>query len=498
MLRSLISKKSILIVGGILGVLALLAVVIWRHFVEEERDGRVAWETYRAAAEQRGVKLFIRDMIAPDVADEENYAAIPFIREMFHEGKPSADIEAFSAFSKGKDKPKPKSVAKGESSDLGAWQAYLVKCKLLETTTEDVSGDVLRGLEKLESQLQQFREASPRPLCKFPTRWEDGMSAKMPHLPQLMGVARIFELRMCALLAKGDSAAALAEFEHGMRLSGAVATEPSTIAALVRVATLFSLERAVWNGLAAHQWNEGDLLAIERKLAGIRLFGEFQAAIETERGGIAETLLELTAKSSREILQAFEGVGDMRLKEPMFPFVLTKRKLYHNVVAIHECIDAVVASYKAAAGDWSTMVMGNSFSADAWLSARATAKGRAGDYYNLAHFSVDRFDSIEKKFFEAHTRLEQTALSCALERYWIKNRAFPEQLDELVPQFIAEVPRDVADGKPLRYRRNPDGGYDIWSIGADRKDDGGAFDPIKTESEQADWIWHMPGSAKAP
>ncbi len=501
MLHPMVSRKTLLITGSILAVLAALAVLIWRHFVEEERDGRVAWETYRAAAEQRGVRLFIRDMLPPDVPDEENYAAIPVIREMFGERKPGAESGAPFAFPNWVGRPPQRgSFSKGEPIDLGAWRAYLVKAKLLDTMTEDVPGDVLRALETFEPSLQQLRDASARPRCKFPTRWEDGMSAKMPHLPQLMGVARIFELRMCALLAKGDSAAALAEFEHGMRLSGAVATEPSTIAALVRVATLFSLERAVWNGLAAHQWNEGDLLAIERKLAGIRLLDEFQTAIESERGFFPEMLVYLTGKSSQEIFGVFETIGtdDVRLKEAIFPFIVPKGKLYHNALAIHEGIDVLLATCKAARINGSTMIMGNSFSAKSWLAARAAATGRAADYYSAALLGMRTFHGLEEAFFEAHTKLQQTLLSCALERFWIKHHAFPEHLDELVPQFIAEVPLDIGDGKRMRYRLNLDGGYDVWSIGPDRRDDGGVIDPSKRESEQTDWIWHMPAPAKAP
>jgi hypothetical protein len=56
----------------------------------------------------------------------------------------------------------------------------------------------------------------------------------------------------------------------------------------------------------------------------------------------------------------------------------------------------------------------------------------------------------------------------------------------------------VFDGKPLRYRRSDNGGYDLWSIGPDRKDDGGIIDPKKEGEQQGDWIWHMPGWSEAP
>ena len=243
MLHPMVSRKTLLITGSILAVLAALAVLIWRHFVEEERDGRVAWETYRAAAEQRGVRLFIRDMLPPDVPDEENYAAIPVIREMFGERKPGAESGAPFAFPNWVGRPPQRgSFSKGEPIDLGAWRAYLVKAKLLDTMTEDVPGDVLRALETFEPSLQQLRDASARPRCKFPTRWEAGGDTAMPgdtpmpHVSPLRAAGSLFSLRMEVLLARDDTAGALSEFRHGMRLREAMGSEPSSLLALVRLA----------------------------------------------------------------------------------------------------------------------------------------------------------------------------------------------------------------------------------------------------------------------
>jgi hypothetical protein len=48
----------------------------------------------------------------------------------------------------------------------------------------------------------------------------------------------------------------------------------------------------------------------------------------------------------------------------------------------------------------------------------------------------------------------------------------PVQLAALVPEYIAEIPQDPFDGKPLRMARLTDGMI-IYSVGHDRADDGG-------------------------
>jgi len=70
----------------------------------------------------------------------------------------------------------------------------------------------------------------------------------------------------------------------------------------------------------------------------------------------------------------------------------------------------------------------------------------------------------------AYERLAATAL--AIERFRHTRRELPTDLVELVPNYLASVPHDPYDGKPLRYRRL-EKGYRIYSVGDDLVDDGG-------------------------
>ena len=42
-----------------------------------------------------------------------------------------------------------------------------------------------------------------------------------------------------------------------------------------------------------------------------------------------------------------------------------------------------------------------------------------------------------------------------------------------MPEFVPKVPLDPVDGQPLRYRRNADGTFLLYSVGENGKDDGG-------------------------
>jgi hypothetical protein len=64
----------------------------------------------------------------------------------------------------------------------------------------------------------------------------------------------------------------------------------------------------------------------------------------------------------------------------------------------------------------------------------------------------------------------------AVERHRFAHGAPPETIDSLVPEYFAATPVDPHDGLPLRYKRL-DRGYMVYSVGEDRRDDGGKLEP---------------------
>ena len=63
-------------------------------------------------------------------------------------------------------------------------------------------------------------------------------------------------------------------------------------------------------------------------------------------------------------------------------------------------------------------------------------------------------------------------VAVALELYHRGNRQYPTALSELTPDLLPRVPLDRADGQPLRYHASA-GRFVLYSIGSDRRDDGG-------------------------
>jgi hypothetical protein len=97
-----------------------------------------------------------------------------------------------------------------------------------------------------------------------------------------------------------------------------------------------------------------------------------------------------------------------------------------------------------------------------WIEVMPGA-GRLGG--NFLHYML--------RTFEFETQREMTITAIALQRFRLHHGQYPERLNDLIPEFLAEPPRDWMDGQPLRYRRNPNDTFTLYSVGEDLRDDGG-------------------------
>ncbi len=86
----------------------------------------------------------------------------------------------------------------------------------------------------------------------------------------------------------------------------------------------------------------------------------------------------------------------------------------------------------------------------------------------------------------AHLDLARTAL--AVERYRLTTGRVPEHLEELVPQYLKQVPLDPFDGKPLRYKQM-EPGYLLYTILEDGRDNGGRQRSGIEDTAPYDWCF---------
>jgi hypothetical protein len=86
---------------------------------------------------------------------------------------------------------------------------------------------------------------------------------------------------------------------------------------------------------------------------------------------------------------------------------------------------------------------------------------------------------IVEAFNNSQAFMRCSAAAMAIERFRQTKGAWPEDLNALVPAYLAAVPIDPHDGKRVCYRKYPEGVV-VYSVGADSEDNGGNFETLNT------------------
>lgn len=96
--------------------------------------------------------------------------------------------------------------------------------------------------------------------------------------------------------------------------------------------------------------------------------------------------------------------------------------------------------------------------------------------YAPVNLMMPSIDAALAAFSLSEARLDTLAAAIALELHKRRQGTYPTELAAIVPEMIPSVPRDPYDNAPIRYALR-DGKPLLYSIGVDRKDNGGVVPP---------------------
>ena len=502
----------------------LLLLILLR--VEENWRGKRAWDNFRREWEAKGEKFDFKAFVPPPVPADQNFALTPIVASCYGNildtngnriCPPTTNVVNRlelriygTGASVGKD-PTNGSWSKGTLTDLRGWQEYYQSLLVtnesgavthefpVPTHPQTPGADVLLALGKYDDALKELAAASRLPASRFPLNYdsENPAAILLPHLSAMKMCAQTLQLRALAELEAGQSAQACEDTVLIFQLTEKFPNDPLLIDHLVRIAMMQIAVQAVYEGLAAHRWTEADLVKLSAEIDRQNLAADYQF---TMRGEMAESvkLIDYWKKNPGELWRTF--LVFQNLDAPHSP------PWYAPAVARlipPGWFDQNKVNYcRLVAG--TIIPIANETNRTFSMKMYRQWEDRMGDYTPWAPFHflhrmlVPALGASTRKFALCQTALNLADTAIALEHYRLVKGNYPETLDVLAPQFIAQLPTDPIGGKMLKYRREAGGQFVLYSVGWNETDDGGVtvfreFSPNTVDMDKGDWVWRYPG-----
>ncbi len=508
-------KRRYRVLIAFVGVALALAAIVAAFYGIEDWRGAQEWTATRREMAAQGEPPDFASLVPPLVPNDQNLALAPlFAQALDYQIDPATRKKTFGSLdTAGKSwRDMPAGSANGHSATsaetwlagrflvLADWQKFYAKSAEYPHPPKPgrPSVDVLFALTRYDGLLDELESAAEeRPSTRFPVEWDkDSLGdIRVPHGLLVSRLAETLRLRACAELDEGRHEQAARDILTALRLARALGREPVMLSCVQDlVATLFALQ-PVWEGLASHRWSADELRRFQEALRQDERLEGCLRAMRGERE-VFNSRLDHVGTELPQWKSLFVAENDPPHSWGRVGFwlfsVMPRGWLDQNkAFACRSYQRGIIRSIDLHAH----RVSPETARVEDEALERAT---KFSPYTFIARIALITVSPTLQRCARTQTACEEAEVSCALERYFLDHRLYPDGLDALTPVYLDRVPHDLIDGKPMRYRRTGDGRYLLYGVGWNGRDDGGTIAwqrassggfPARPDDKEGDWVW---------
>ncbi len=451
------------------------------------------WTFYRRAAAARGLALERPERVPPPISNRENFvgADSPFSSDA-HSVTWLADFtgihfcfpdlgratrmtteQAYAGYSS------PRSFRKASSS------TSQLPSPLDDPKTAD---DFLAVFERnFGSQWPAILQAESRPKTQFAPKSAHASDFRQINALVVRKTAQLHWMRAMALHDLGRHREAFKEVQSVFQLAHDIEAGGTPILAsyMIETAILCGNMSAVWAGLVDREWSTAELEALQNELLSLHPETHWPAMTDAERQWENSVYDECAAASPTKRWKLVSSPNDRLNCARMTLLTSTKGLIRDSQLITNQYWDAA-RQWIGPDGLWRPVIESASCNFEhltAWEKNR----------YALAAILTPSVKRAAARLILTEACLREGAVAVALERYRRRHQDLPQNLEALVPEYLAALPEDPINGGPIDYTRESAEAYRL-SCPDGRDTPGGisigeVWDGPKVNG-QVDVVWH--------
>jgi len=305
-------------------------------------------------------------------------------------------------------------------------------------------------LAKNQNAIGLLIQAADRKACRYPIDLKNAFATRLPHLQQVKSSAQLLSIAADDAVTKGRADTAIRMTEANVSLARSLQDEPILISRLVASASLALAVQPIEQLLSHGPLTDDQLAELQQAFRDANGLVSYRSAFVGER-----TMMIAAFQATREQSKAMNADSETNTFD----------------IDAYKKTDTYNADFNF------TLDAANSLIAyaDKEFPAALEFKAEKPDSkYVISQMVVPPMQNILVRPAETSARLRLVQTALAIERYRLAHAdALPAGLSDLTPRLLpGNDGLDPFDGKPLRYKKLSNG-YLLYSIGRDRKDDGG-------------------------
>jgi hypothetical protein len=336
--------------------------------------------------------------------------------------------------------------------------------------SDDQAAKLRDELDQLRPALLKVRELAQFPRGRFPITYaHNPLDTSLTHLQsQVRPTVRLLALDVFDRAHQGDLIEAVRSCRAALNASRSIGDEPTAISQLVRVACVAETCKGIERTLGQGEPPATELETLQKALEEEEAFPTLMIVARGERA-VNHALLEVI--ESGDVYLEEIGGGKPSWFDRLIGFY-ARDKIRENHPEALDYVSQVQEIARLPQHERTVLM-------DKW-----TARVRA-EKKKPALLFLPALQLLEGAIHRNQAKLRCLCAALAAELYRQSKGDWPDSLDRLTPNLLAAVPLDPYDGAPLRCHRLADG-IVIYSVGADREDNGGTFDPEQPTRPGAD------------